>query len=221
MTSETETVHGVCNKCGYVGKMKRVGGSLLHNRRDTDRVCEYSGTELKGYGSLKDEFEFREDIDLTKPIYGQSIASGSTDHEAKAREILQKLRDIGVDVPVRLADGPLAIISVALRDAEAPLLKRIVELSSKVQRVEEINENLRAAVRDHPIKWNDEYYEMRLKEARLQEREECAKIADELNAIAVDLANSYSHLPRDKYPGPPNQLVERLVGLATAIRNRS
>lgn len=96
----------------------------------------------------------------------------TTDHEAKARSIAAEFKSTVIDEAVpEYFPKLVSAIATALREAEAPLLKKIVELSAQIQRMEEINENLRSAVRDQPIKWNDEYYEMKLKEARLTERE--------------------------------------------------
>lgn len=94
----------------------------------------------------------------------------------------------------------------AVREAEAPLLEKNVELSSKIQRLEEINGNLRKSVRDQPIKWNDEYYEMKMKEARLQEREACAKIVDTHEEASREIGFS--------------EVADSANLLATAIRNR-
>jgi hypothetical protein len=165
----------------------------------------------------------------------------------RAREIAHEFVGCGYEDGVyphsSACDRLATAIEHAIAEAEAPLLKQIVELSAKVQRVEEINGNLRAAVRDQPIKWNDEYYAMKVKEAVEAERERVlTALSGEIQSVtlgpemiakgvteadAISLLNQGMIIARGcvRIDGPgtfeESGVTVNVTELTTAIRSRS
>jgi len=100
--------------------------------------------------------------------------STPSDFEVRAREIAAD------HAPAAFCDRLAAAIAKAIedavREAEAPLIEKIGKQAQRIQALEDIKFNLEKAVKSKPIPWA---HDVRVTSAIEEERERCAKIADD------------------------------------------